>query len=50
MEVLALSLVSDECFPECLEPLEVPVLLERARIGGTIIGRLFTEILSDQNF
>lgn len=50
MEVLAVSLVSDECYPDCLEPLEVPVLLERARQGGEVIGQLIQAILADKEF
>ncbi|MBM3329269.1 MAG: purine-nucleoside phosphorylase [Calditrichaeota bacterium] len=46
IEVLALSLVSDECFPECLTPLEVPVLLKRAEEGAEKIGELFRRLVS----
>lgn len=49
IEVLALSLNSDECFPDCLEPLDVELLLERARIGGETIGRLFQDIISEKD-
>ncbi len=46
MDVCALSLVSDECFPECLVPLEVPVLLKRAEEGSAKIGKLFGELIN----
>jgi len=45
MEVCALSLISDECFPDCLEPLDVPALLKRAEDGAEKIGKLFKGVL-----
>ena len=50
MRVLGLSLISDECFPDCLEPLEIEVLLERARNGAGIMGEIFWGVLSDDGF
>jgi len=50
MRVLGLSLISDECFPECLEPLEIEVLLERAKEGSETIGKIFKEVLADKDF
>ncbi|NQU05649.1 MAG: purine-nucleoside phosphorylase [Calditrichaeota bacterium] len=50
MRILGLSLISDECFPDCLSPVEIEDLLERARIGSDIIGRIFSEILADNDF
>jgi len=50
MRVLGLSLISDECFPECLEPLDIEVLLERARNGSEIMGEIIRGVLSDEAF
>jgi len=50
MKVLGLSLISDECFPECLEPLDIDVILERARIGSEIMGKIISGVLSDEEF
>lgn len=50
MRVLGLSLISDECFPECLEPLDIEVLLERARNGSKIMGKIFKAVLTDKDF
>ena len=50
MKVLGLSLISDECFPECLEPLDIEVILERARIGSEIMGKIISGVLSDEEF
>lgn len=47
MEVLALSLVSDECFPECLQPLDVPVLLKRAEEGAEKIAGVFRGVMGE---
>jgi len=45
MEVMGLSLVSDECFPDCLEPLEVSVLLKRAEEGAEKIAEVWRKVL-----
>jgi len=45
MEVLGLSLISDECFPECLEPLAIETLLARAEKGSRVIAELFKGVL-----
>ncbi|HHE47019.1 MAG TPA: purine-nucleoside phosphorylase, partial [Bacteroidetes bacterium] len=50
MRVLGLSLISDDCFPECLEPLDIDLLLERARIGSEIIGEIVKGVLTDGEF
>ena len=50
MRVLGLSLISDECFPECLEPLDIEVLLERARNGSEIMGKIIRGVLTDKGF
>ena len=50
MRVLGMSLISDECFPECLEPIDIEVLLERARDGASIISRIVNGALSDDGF
>ncbi|MCF7811369.1 purine-nucleoside phosphorylase [bacterium] len=50
MRILGLSLISDECFPECLAPIEIEDLLERARIGSDIINRIFSAVLADSEF
>jgi len=48
MEVLGFSLISDECFPECLEPLDIEVLLKRAADGSGIIAGLFKAVIEDE--
>jgi purine-nucleoside phosphorylase len=45
MEVMGLSLISDECFPECLQPLEIPVLLKRAEDGAEKIAEVWGRVL-----
>mgnify|MGYP002725646846 CR=1 FL=1 len=50
MEVLGLSLVSDECFPDCLQPVEIELLLKRAHSGSKVIAGLFQSVLSDPEF
>ena len=50
MEVLGLSLVSDECFPDCLQPVEIEHLLEKASIGSKVIAGLFQSVLKDPEF
>ncbi len=50
MEVLGISLISDECFPECLEPMEIEVLLQRAKNGAEIIGRIINSVLADEEY
>lgn len=50
MEVLGFSLISDECFPDCLDPLDIQVLLQRAKDGSETIGRLVSSILTDENY
>ncbi len=50
MEVFGLSLISDECFPECLEPLDIELLLERARDGSEVIARTFRAMMEDRDF
>jgi len=48
MEVMGLSLISDECFPECLQPLEVAVLLKRAEEGAEKIAGIWGRVLEDK--
>jgi len=50
MDVLAFSLVSDECFPECLEAIDLDLLLERAEEGSRIIFDLYKAVLGDKDF
>lgn len=50
MKVLGLSLISDECFPECLEPLDINLLLERARRGSEIMGAIIQGMLEDADY
>ncbi|NQT34798.1 purine-nucleoside phosphorylase [bacterium] len=50
MRVLGMSLISDECFPECLEPIDIEVLLERARNGAGIISKIISGVFSDKDF
>jgi purine-nucleoside phosphorylase len=50
MEVLGFSLISDECFPECLAPLDVSLLLKRAEDGADAISRLIKAVLGDEKF
>lgn len=45
MKVCGLSVISDLCFPECLEPLDVTVLLERAEKGAEKIGEIVEGLL-----
>lgn len=45
MKVMGLSLVSDECFPECLEPVEIPVLLKRAEEGSAKIAEIWQRVM-----
>uniref|UniRef100_A0A7C4QQT8 Purine nucleoside phosphorylase n=1 Tax=Schlesneria paludicola TaxID=360056 RepID=A0A7C4QQT8_9PLAN len=46
LKVLAFSVVTDLCLPDCLEPVEVPKILENARIGGEKLARLIPAVLS----
>jgi len=50
MEVLGLSLISDECFPDCLAPLNVELLLENARKGAEVIGKIMGGVIQDEAF
>ena len=50
MEILGLSLISDECFPECLEPLDMNLLLQRAEKGSEVIGSIFQAVIDDDGF
>lgn len=50
MEVMGLSLISDECFPECLQPLDMNILLRRASEGARVIAGLFQDVLQDDDF
>lgn len=50
MRVLGLSLISDECFPDCLEPVKIEDLLARAEKGSEIMGRILRGVLSDDGF
>jgi purine-nucleoside phosphorylase len=46
MKVLAFSVVTDLCLPDCLEPVEVPKILENAKLGGEKLARLIPAVLS----
>ncbi len=50
MEILAVSLISDDCFPVCLEPLDINLLLQRAETGSEIIGEIFRSVVNDGEF
>lgn len=50
MEVLGMSLISDECFPESLEPLDIDLLLERARKGSEVMDKIIFEVLKDREY
>ncbi len=50
MDVVAFSLVSDECFPECLEAIDLDVLLDRAKVGSQVIFDLYKAVLEDKDF
>ncbi len=50
MEILGFSLISDECFPDSLVPIDLPVLLQRAKDGSEIIGRIITNLLQDPDY
>lgn len=50
MEVMGLSLVSDECFPDCLGSVELEVLLKRAAQGSKVISELFRAVIEDEEF
>jgi purine-nucleoside phosphorylase len=45
MRVLALSVVTDTCFPEALEPLDVPKILATAARAEPVLTRLVTRVL-----
>ena len=45
MEVLALSVVTDECFPDALEPVDVPKILAVAAAAEPTLTRLVTRIV-----
>jgi len=48
MEVMGLSLVSNECFPDCLKPIDPDGLMERAAIGAGKMFRIFKAVLEDR--
>lgn len=50
MEVLGLSLVTDECFPECLKPLEVPEVLKVAEQGASQLAALIGAVIAHPEF
>ncbi|MDP8240356.1 MAG: purine-nucleoside phosphorylase [Candidatus Hatepunaea meridiana] len=50
MRVIGLSLISDDCFPECLEPLDIEVLLKRAEDGSEVMGKIIEGVLGDEEF
>lgn len=50
MECMGFSLISDECFPECLVEAVQEELLARAAKGSKVIGTLLTALLSDPDF
>lgn len=50
MEVMGLSLVSNECFPECLSPIDPEGLMKRASIGAKKIFSIFKAVLEDEGF
>ena len=50
MEVLGFSLISDECFPECLEPIDMETLLQRAKDGSETMSRIIGGVLGDEGF
>jgi len=50
MEVLGFSLISDDCFPECLEPIDVELLLDYAGNGAEVIGKIIRGVLEDEEY
>ncbi len=50
MKVLGFSLISDECFPECLEPIDIEQLLKRAERGSELMGKIIHKVVSDPSF
>jgi len=50
MECLGFSLISDECFPECLVEAVQSVLLERASVGSKVMGSVISAVLSDPDY
>lgn len=49
MKVCGLCVISDECFPECLQPLEVEVLLKRAEEGAAKLGEIVAGMMERLN-
>jgi purine-nucleoside phosphorylase len=50
MECLGFSLISDECFPECLQVALLEDLLERAHTGSVTMGSIIAAILADPDY
>lgn len=46
MQVLAFSVVTDMCLPDCLEPVEVSKILENAARGGEKLSKLIPAVLA----
>lgn len=46
MKVLAFSVVTDLCLPDCLEPVEITKILENAKLGGEKLAKLIPAVLS----
>lgn len=50
MEVMGLSVVSDECFPDCLSPVEIDKLLKIAEVGAERIGEILSGVVGDRSY
>jgi len=50
VRTIALSLVSNECFAECLRPITQKALLDNANKGSEYISKLFSSVIQDKEF
>lgn len=46
LKVVGFSVVTDLCLPDCLEPVEVPKILENAAKGGAKLAKLIPKVLA----
>jgi len=45
MRVLALSVVTDTCFPDALEPVDIPKILANAAKAEPVLTKLVTRVI-----
>jgi purine-nucleoside phosphorylase len=45
LRTLGISIVTDMCLPDSLEPVDLPKILEVAAIGGKQLSQLIPEVL-----